>query len=229
MKQTLITILGASSLLALLPSQAAAVTLIASDDNYVYTGSTNTNYAYDAPAFTVKNATTNDRIAFVKFDLSSVIGSIDTSQDATLNLTFNQVTNAGSGDTAEFNFGALSNISPSNEDWSETTVTYNSRPMGDFVNLGSDYNWSYNASNVPHSITFSNIADYIQADNTITFRVFGPKLGDTGNNPSFHSKDSATAAYHPNLVLATIPEPAIGGILIGLSVLSLMGLRRRRR
>tara|TARA_R100000027_G_scaffold29628_1_gene21550 strand:+ start:220 stop:912 length:693 start_codon:yes stop_codon:yes gene_type:complete len=230
MKRKLPCILATACLAVLLPSQAAAaVTLVATDDNYVYTGDEDMNYQYDSPVFTVKNATSNDRIAYVKFDLSSVISSIDTNQDATLNLTFNQVTNAGSGDTAEFTFDALSNVSPNNEDWLETTVTYNTRPTGTYINLGSNYDWSYNASNVSHSITFSNIADYIQTDNTITIKVFGPQLGDTGNNPSFHSKDSPTEAYHPTLVLAQVPEPAAASLLLGVSVLTLIGLRRRRQ
>jgi len=223
-------ILTTACLSALTITQASAsITLGASDDNYVYTGDKDTNYTFNAAAITVKNATTNDRIGYMKFDLSSVIGSLDTSQDATLNVTFKGVTNAGSDDTAEFNFAALENTgSPSNTNWSETTVTYNSRPTGTFTDLGTDYNWSYNASDVPHSITFSNIANYIQADNTITFRIFGPQLPNTGNNPSFYSKDSATESFRPTLVLATVPEPAATSILLGLSTLAFVGLRRRR-
>ncbi|MDQ8207308.1 DNRLRE domain-containing protein [Coraliomargarita sp. SDUM461003] len=222
-------ILTIACLSALTITQASAsITLSASDDNYVYSSSSSTNYQFDAPAITVKTANSSSRIGFMKFDLSSVIGSLDTSQDATLNVTFRGVTNASGGDNATFTFEALSNDSPIRADWSETTVTYSSRPAGTFTDLGTDYNWSYNASDVPHSITFSNIANYIQADNTITFRLSGPKLDNTNNNPSFHSSEATTESFRPTLVLATVPEPAAASILLGLSTLAFVGLRRRR-
>ncbi len=228
MKRKLPYILTTACLAALLPSQAAdTISLSASDDNYVYTGDKNTNYAFDSEKILVKNATSNDRIGFVKFDLSSVIGSLDTNQDAVLSMTFSNASSAGTDDTAEFNFKALSNSSPSNADWSENSVTYNTRPTGTYTDLGTDYNWTYNATNVPHSITFSNIANYIQADNTITFQIFGPQLPDTGNNPYWWSSEATNSAYHPSLVLA-VPEPAAASILLGLSSLAFVGLRRRR-
>lgn len=223
----IIALLG---LAAVAPSfSSASIVLTASDDNYVYTGDKNTNYNSESASITVKNATSNDRIAYVKFDLSSVISGVDTSQDAVLSMTFNQVTNAGSGDTAEFIFSALSNTgSPSNFAWQESTVTYNSRPTGTFTDLTPSYNWSYNASDVAHTITFSGLTNFIQADNTVTFRIFGPQLTDTGNNPSWHSSEATTVAYRPTLTLVAVPEPATASILLGLATLAIAGTKRRR-
>ncbi|WFB35543.1 DNRLRE domain-containing protein [Kiritimatiellota bacterium B12222] len=207
-------------------STAAPITLSATDDNYVYTGDKDTNYNSENSQILVKNATSNDRIGFVKFDLSAVIGSIDLSQGATLNLTFSQMGNGGSGDTATFTFAALETVGANNEDWDETTVTYNSRPTGTFTDLGTDYNWSYNASNAPHAVTITDLTDYVHADNTVTFRIFGPQLPDTGNNPYWHSSEATTAAYRPSLTV--IPEASTLG-LMAIGMIAVIGLSRRRK
>ncbi|MDF3130911.1 DNRLRE domain-containing protein [Kiritimatiellaeota bacterium B1221] len=209
---------------------AAPVTLTASDDNYVYTGATTTNYNSENAKFTVKNATSNDRIGYVKFDLSSVIASLDTSQAATLNLTFSDMGNATSNDDDEtFVISVLSNIGASNYDWQEggiNGVTYNTRPTGTFDALSPNYVWSYNDSDAPYTVTVPNLDDYLQADNTVTFQIFGPKLNDTGNNPYWHSSEATTEAFRPSLTV--VPEASTLG-LMAVGMLAVIGISRRRK
>tara|TARA_B100001971_G_C18264660_1_gene590770 strand:- start:739 stop:1410 length:672 start_codon:yes stop_codon:yes gene_type:complete len=217
--------LTAACLSALTITQASAsITLSASDDNFVYSSSSSTNYNSESTQIYVKNAST-DRIGFIKFDLSSVIASLNTSEDATLDLTFKNASSAGSGDTANFTISALTNTGASNTNWTEGSVTYSTRPDGTFTSVGT-YSWSYNASNVPVSITFSDIADYIQTDNTITFRIFGTQT-DTSNNFYWHSSEAETAAYQPSLTV--IPEPSAAAILLSLAVLGIVGSRRSHK
>lgn len=204
----------------------ATITLSATDDNFVYSssGSRDTNYDSEATQIYVKNAST-DRIGFIKFNLSPVLGSVNTAENATLDLTFKNASSAGSGDSATFTIYALSNTAASNANWTEGGVTYNSRPDGTFTSIGT-YDWSYNASDVPVSITFSDIADYIQTDDTITFRILATTQGDTSNNFYWHSSEAETAAYQPSLTL--VPEPSAAAMLMGLAVLSLVSRRRRK-
>ncbi len=207
---------------------AAPITLIATDDNIVNDSSTGTTYDHTSTQLYVKHANSSTRSAYVKFNLSTVIGSIDPSQGATLNLTFKELNGASSGNADEtFTFAALENTgSPTNTNWTESTLKYSNRPTGNYIDLGSDYTWSYNAGNDTHSIAISDLTNYIQADNTITILLSGPKLNNTSNNPYWHSSESLTEAYRPSLVV--VPEASTLGLL-AVGMIAVIGASRRRK
>lgn len=186
--------------------------------------------AGSAPNLDAKEAVTaqgNARIIYMKFDLSTATVAGDGNQAT---FTINSLEAAET--TYDFSLFAL-NAGTSGFGWSESTITWNTRPgasasqpyissPGSATFLG-DFDLVNNAPIGSFSVSFANWDSFRQTDNTMTLILVATSQGSTSPSMSFASSEHQTVA---GPTLNIVPEPG-RAVLLLLGAFGLVSVRRR--
>ena len=233
-------------------AKTSNATLNAFADAHVQSG-TNGNTNFNQSTLAVKNELNNagdfHRKAYMQFDLSAV----DTSalSTATFNLTI--APPAGGADPAPLEnwtfalYGVRDDFAPAggklDEGWLETALTWNNAPGNNTANgsgvvladmFGGQELATFNISGLGVAGTVISLDDprirqFIMSDvdGVASFVLVRLTQETSGNSVvhAFHSSES-TGGTGPQLVLASVPEPASLSLLM--IAAPMLGLRRRR-
>ncbi|RED95979.1 putative secreted protein (Por secretion system target) [Marinoscillum furvescens DSM 4134] len=165
-------------------------TLISSDDSYVHTGNSGTNYGSDISAVT-KWSVLDHRYAFYKFNLSSINGAVSS---ATLRLKIKGI--GGNSIRAVYLV--------EDDSWTESTITHSNEPLfGDelaTISLSTSQGGTYVEWDVTDYVAIEN-----GLDQTVTFCVRDTALTNVGID--FYTKESA--GNEPQLQITY--KPGSGG------------------
>jgi hypothetical protein len=224
---------------------ATMIELYSDADSFIYNRDANqdTNYG-GATELIVKNdnpdATGWHRQSYVRFDLSSILGSIN---NATFGLTIlsNTVTNddAGIPNVWDLEIYGLADGAAGNN-WGEMDISWNNAPGNDLLssqfNTDFQYLGSVSLENMALGsvVSFSDLAlnNFLSSDtdNMVTLGLRRSNILKTGPGFSFASKETPNSSapflnvVAPTLSVIDIPEPTSITIL----ALCLMGLTSRR-
>lgn len=230
--------LGLVAVSSLLVAQSVqAVTIVASDDNYVLNSSSN-SVQDSSGSLVVKRASNNIRKSWLKFDLTGQ--NVDFTQPGTVTLTL-----AGnSSDSANFRIAlyALDYTGATAPTWTEDSITWNNAPGNDTGGSGVNDLESGEttllsetgtiAASTPagtqYQFVISDLSEFLQSDNTITTIVISSSQSNAGPSLALASSENATEAWRPTLTFSQIPEPS-AAMLIGLTGFIGVSLRLRRR
>jgi hypothetical protein len=208
---------------------APAQSLTAVEDNFVLK-SVPTTVQTNGTTLTLKVASasqSNARIAFLKFDVSSVPSIADP-------LTFTATATGAFTADATLRLFAL-NAGAAGFNWSEDTITYANRPApsdaGVLVDtalatsVGSSVTIpTGTAAGAKASFSFSGIDSFRQSDGTLTLIFLVSSQSSSTPSFAFASSENSDPTAVPTL---TVPEPATCA-LAATGALGLL-LRRRRR
>jgi len=227
-------VIAAVPLLVLAGRTSAAVVFGATEDNNVFRGQA-TTVQPNGTNFSLKEASsdqTNSRIGYLKFDLSTLTD--DDGDEGVLT-----VATAGATTTTNFVvavFGLVADAPLS--DWTETGITWNSRPAA--ANSSASTNYldptyatalhqltipSGTAANTPFSFAVPNVKNFRQTDGSVTLMLVVTDQGNGTPSLAIHSSETTTADAAPTLSVS-VPEPGALGA-VGLAAV-LLGRRRRR-
>ena len=162
-------------------------------DAYVYNASASQDANFgNATTLQVKLAgTTQTREAFLRFDLSSITGAIQTARLRLVPITTNE--------TIQHAVALVADNS-----WMESGITWNNKPAGsnEFVQ------WLVGATNTP---VFIPIAPLVQqalaADGKLSLRIYSTSAGTNGGFTAYYSKDHTIAGFRPQLTVTTLRTP----------------------
>ncbi|MEZ0268505.1 MAG: DNRLRE domain-containing protein [Phycisphaerae bacterium] len=219
-------------LLVLAGRTSAAVVFDAIEDNNVFRGQA-TTVQTNGTNFSLKEASsdqTNTRIGYLKFDLSTLTD--DDGDNGVLT-----VTTAGAT-TTEFVVAVFALVADAPlSDWTESGVTWNSRPA--VANSSPSTNYldptyatalheltipSGTATNTPFSFAIPDVKNFRQDDGSVTLMVVVTDQLSGTPSLAFHSSETTTAGAAPALSVS-VPEPGALGA-VGLAA-ALIGRRRR--
>jgi hypothetical protein len=169
----------------------AAVTLSPIADSYVRSGAANvnTNFGKEIDLYVKKQTSTtvNDRITFLKFDLTNVIGTV-----ATARLRLNGKHDATTAATL------ISAFAVANNTWTETGITWTNRPA-----LGAKQGGSVAVNNTVKYYEW-DVTAFVKQQKTggINLVSLGVSMDATDNSPDIFNAREA-AANRPELVITT--------------------------
>ncbi|MBC2603422.1 DNRLRE domain-containing protein [Puniceicoccus vermicola] len=237
--------------LSLLLSPTYADTISSSQGSFVKSGD-NADINYDSinQLQIAARGANNDRKIYLKFNLNGLLGS----GEEFANTSFGLTTIAGNnsdvllgGATGNIDFSVYG-ITDNDDDWSESTVTWNNAPKNDTgsrtgvissgtVDLGS---FTIDSSTVtgdqPFSIsgevldTFLNDSYANDTDGIVTLIITSNgSTGDPGIR-FWRSDDTELDTQYPRISydVNPIPEPSTSGLLMGIVIVASSVLRRRR-
>ena len=231
MKRTLLFCCLVAALLAMLTTEASALSIVTtefgngadahvSDDDF--TGNRSNDNFGTLESFTIKNDvgsgfTGFNRLGFVRFDLSGIPDIAFT--QASLSLTLSGVIVSEASNTYELR-------AVTDDTWGETTITFNNAPaagllLGTFTipttaaSVGTPFTFSS-----PELLAFVNL----QSDDLVSLRLW--RTTENVGNEDFAAREHATLAP-PTLTLTptSIPAPATWAMM--LLGLGLIGARMR--
>ncbi|HBR95359.1 MAG TPA: hypothetical protein DEA90_14455 [Opitutae bacterium] len=224
---------------------AGQSTIVASQDNFVTGGSDNRDDVQGSSGTSGEillkraSSTSGSRKAYFQFDVSSLTLNATDTATFTVNLV------GTSSSTANFTFAAYAlntGFTPGTgklgTNWTESAITWNNAPAN---NTGDRSAVTSDATQIGSSVALTGVtttttgefefdlgllSNYIQADDTVTIIMTMQSQSNTSPILKFASSENATSSLHPSLSI--VPEPAAASILLGLSTLAFVGLRRRR-
>ncbi|WP_214629245.1 DUF7594 domain-containing protein [Paenibacillus agaridevorans] len=162
-------------------------------DAFVRDGTPGTNYGTDPTLVTKKNTSGVNRETFLRFDLSSLTGTV---QSAKIRLIPVSVGSSSTTNRAHF---------ITNNAWGETTLTWSNRPAAGTL-LSS---WSSMSVGKPIEIDVTTqVNDALFTDQKISIGVYSPiDVGHAGDI-IYGSKEQTMAANRPQLII-TQAEPIV--------------------
>ena len=177
-------------LISITPLAASTTeTLTASADAYVKSNAGDSNYGSDTELFAANQVNGADEITYIKFDLSGISsGSVIVSAKLKL-----WITSGGSCQICVYRVTS---------DWSENSVTYNTRPSASSesetcVSVGGLNTWAE-----------FDITDLVQAWVNGTYDNYGVKIfpSESGKYAHFASREYSDSSKRPQLVIEYV-EP----------------------
>jgi len=217
MKKLLIILIGVTFILNLSTISVEATIYYPSDDAFVYSAYPETEYGLKITFLFVSDRSTYSKQTYLKFDLSSLSGSIINS--AALKL-YKCNTSTYERDV---------NLYRVAEDWDEETITWNNKPSNYSTIISST---SVKNGGIWYTWTGEEFKDLIQKWVDGTYDNYGMVLMTSyGGDYEFYSKEYFLSSYRPYLEIEStpIPEPStlilLGSLATGL--FGFAGLRRR--
>ncbi len=210
-------------------SSADILTLDADQTAYVNKSQGETNFGTSNNLQLINVFASNGTFMYLSWDLSSLPeGALITDANITLFKAFS---------SPETTNTATITVRQATSAWEQATVTYDTRPTYDTLELTSlslsdtDYT---DPEGTPYTITSTALTDLISnwADGTTTndgLAFFAPAMS-SGTTFSFRSNNSLTPAYIPELSITyTIPEPSAALVITPLAAFIFILMHRRRK
>jgi len=162
------------------------ITLLPEADAFVRDGTPTTNYGTDPTLVTKKNTSGVNRESFLRFDLSSLTGTV---QSAKIKLVPTYVGSLITMNRAD---------SITDNTWGEATLIWNNRPSAGTL-LAS---WSSMSVGIPVEFDVTTLVNNaLAADKKISIRIYSPTNVGSAGDIIYGSKEQTTATNRPQLII----------------------------